>query len=54
MNLRIIAPLGVGRMLNNNGIDKVFELNWWEENVIDSDITIHAVQAQHFSARGLI
>ena len=50
---RVIAPLGVGRMLNSNGINKVFELNWWENKVIDSDITVHAVQAQHFSARGL-
>ncbi|MFP8490051.1 MBL fold metallo-hydrolase [Gracilimonas sp. Q87] len=50
---RVIAPLGVGRMLNSNGINKVFELNWWDNKVIDSDITIHSVQAQHFSARGL-
>jgi L-ascorbate metabolism protein UlaG (beta-lactamase superfamily) len=50
---RVIAPLGVGRLLNGNGINKVFELNWWEDKVIDSDITVHSVQAQHFSARGL-
>jgi len=50
---RVIAPLGVGRLLNDNGINKVFELNWWEDKVMDSDITVHSVQAQHFSARGL-
>jgi L-ascorbate metabolism protein UlaG (beta-lactamase superfamily) len=49
----VIAPLGVGRMLNYNGLKKVFELNWWDAKMIDSDITVNAVQAQHFSARGL-
>ncbi|MDR9418999.1 MBL fold metallo-hydrolase [Gracilimonas sp.] len=50
---RVIVPLGVDQYLNKEGITKTEALTWWDENPIDSDITIHAVQAQHFSARGL-
>lgn len=50
---RFVAPLGVDLLLNQEGIDNTFTLDWWESKPIDSDITVHAVQAQHFSARGL-
>jgi L-ascorbate metabolism protein UlaG (beta-lactamase superfamily) len=52
-NPRFMVPLGVDLLLNQEGIDDTYPLDWWESQPIDSDITIHAVQAQHFSARGL-
>ena len=50
---RYIVPLGVDRLLNLEGIDQTIPLDWWEAKPIDSNITVHSVQAQHFSARGL-
>lgn len=50
---RFVVPLGVDLLLNQEGINNTFTLDWWESKPIDSDITVHAVQAQHFSARGL-
>lgn len=50
---RVVVPLGVDRYLNDEGISQTIALDWWEEKPIDSDITVHSVQAQHFSARGL-
>ena len=50
---RVIVPLGVDEFLNREGIENTIALNWWDEHTIDSDLTIHSVQAQHFSARGL-
>ncbi|MAO66444.1 MAG: twin-arginine translocation pathway signal [Balneola sp.] len=50
---RFVVPLGVDVLLNQEGIDDTYPLDWWASQPIDSDITIHAVQAQHFSARGL-
>lgn len=50
---RFIVPLGVELLLNQEGMDDTYPLDWWESQPIDSDITVHAVQAQHFSARGL-
>jgi L-ascorbate metabolism protein UlaG (beta-lactamase superfamily) len=50
---RFIVPLGVDLYLNQEGIENIFPLNWWQAKTIDSDITIHSVESQHFSARGL-
>ncbi|MGN8225643.1 MBL fold metallo-hydrolase [Gracilimonas sp. BCB1] len=50
---RVIVPLGVDLYLNQEGIENTLALDWKEKQPIDSDITIHSVQAQHFSARGL-
>jgi|AntRauTorckE6833_2_1112554.scaffolds.fasta_scaffold01914_2 L-ascorbate metabolism protein UlaG (beta-lactamase superfamily) len=50
---RYIVPLGVKRLLKANWIRYIDELDWWEEQRIDTDITVHSVEAQHFSARGL-
>lgn len=50
---RFISPLGVAQLLENSGIKNTLDLDWWDEQAIDSDITVHSVQAQHFSARGL-
>ncbi len=50
---RVIVPLGVDVYLNQEGIENTVPLDWEENQPIDSDITVHSVQAQHFSARGL-
>lgn len=50
---RVIVPLGVDVYLNQEGIENTIALDWEEEQPIDSDITVHSVQTQHFSARGL-
>lgn len=50
---QFITPLGVSQLLEQSLIRYTYDLDWWEEKVIDSDITIHSVEAQHFSARGL-
>lgn len=50
---QFITPLGVGQLLERSLIRYTYDLDWWESKVVDSDITIHSVEAQHFSARGL-
>jgi len=50
---RFIVPLGVDLYLNQEGIENIFPLDWWQAKIIDSDITVHSVESQHFSARGL-
>ena len=52
---RFIVPLAVGAELEDAGIprEKIFELDWWEECNIDSNLMIAATPAQHFSGRGL-
>lgn len=48
-----ITPLGVAEFLNGHGITNTAELDWWEEQPIDGDISVAGVPAQHFSGRGL-
>ncbi|HBX66567.1 MAG: twin-arginine translocation pathway signal [Balneola sp.] len=50
---RFIVPLGVDRYLTEEGLENISPIDWWQSKPIDSDITIHSVEAQHFSARGL-
>jgi N-acyl-phosphatidylethanolamine-hydrolysing phospholipase D len=45
-----IVPLGLKTFLAEQGLRKVVELDWWEQ-VSFRDIIVHAVPAQHFSAR---
>jgi L-ascorbate metabolism protein UlaG (beta-lactamase superfamily) len=45
-----IVPLGCRDLLSENGIDKVIELDWWDEYT-PAKITL--VPARHFSMRGL-
>ncbi|MCP4150781.1 MAG: hypothetical protein GY757_23750 [bacterium] len=50
-----IVPLGVGAELEGWGVsrDKIVELDWWEEYLVDENLKIAATPAQHFSGRGL-
>ena len=50
---RFIAPLGVGALLEQWGVDpqKLIELDWWEDTTIQS-VKITSTPARHFSGRG--
>ncbi|HUO84985.1 MAG TPA: MBL fold metallo-hydrolase [Thermoanaerobaculia bacterium] len=49
---RIYVPLGNRRLLNDQGIEGVIEMGWWEEEALPP-LRITAVPVQHFSARGV-
>lgn len=48
-----ITPLGVDLYLNKKGIIKTVSLDWWNEHTASDSVDIAAVQAQHFSSRGM-
>jgi L-ascorbate metabolism protein UlaG (beta-lactamase superfamily) len=52
---KIICPLGVGEHLERWGFSKnrIMELDWNENAVLDSAFMIHCLPARHFSGRGL-
>ena len=49
---RIITPLGVRSFLERESISGITEGDWWDEHILDNDVTIQLVPAQHFSGRG--
>lgn len=53
---KIITSLGVGSHLEYWGVDKnkITELDWWQEQNIDTTISFTAAPARHFSGRGLV
>jgi N-acyl-phosphatidylethanolamine-hydrolysing phospholipase D len=50
---RFLVPLGNAKLLNENGIDSVEELDWGERARVGK-LTIHCLPAQHWSRRGLL
>jgi N-acyl-phosphatidylethanolamine-hydrolysing phospholipase D len=46
-----LAPLGLSRWLEQRGIRRVRELDWWDEADVAA-LRVGAVPAQHFSGRG--
>lgn len=46
------VPLRLKRWMNNLGITKVFELDWWDQHD-EGEFRITAVPVQHWSKRGL-
>jgi len=52
---RFIVPLGVGAQLIKWGVpvEKITELDWWENVSVTEDLVITATPTQHFSGRGL-
>jgi len=51
---RILVGLGVGRLLNEEGMAGVTELDWWDETVVSSaGIRIVFVPARHTSGRSI-
>jgi N-acyl-phosphatidylethanolamine-hydrolysing phospholipase D len=49
---RIFAPLGLGRVLRDDGIAAVTELDWWDSAPFER-VAVHCVPARHWSRRGL-
>jgi L-ascorbate metabolism protein UlaG (beta-lactamase superfamily) len=49
----IIVPLGVDLYLNQQGLTNTVALNWWEGTSLSDSVSIDAVEAQHFSSRGM-
>jgi L-ascorbate metabolism protein UlaG (beta-lactamase superfamily) len=50
---RFLVPLGNARLLESAGIDRVVELDWWDESSLDDGAKIVLVPVQHWSGRGL-
>lgn len=48
-----IVPLGVDLYLQKNGVEKTIALNWWEGTDLSESVRVDAVEAQHFSSRGM-
>jgi N-acyl-phosphatidylethanolamine-hydrolysing phospholipase D len=49
---RIFVPLRLGKVLRDEGITAVTELDWWESAPFER-LTVHCVPARHWSRRGL-
>lgn len=49
-DIRIIAPLGVGRYARDAGFTDVTELDWWQETAV-TGVTITATPARHWASR---
>jgi L-ascorbate metabolism protein UlaG (beta-lactamase superfamily) len=50
---KFIEPLGVGKFLEELGIASRTDLDWATSTMVNDDISVAAVPAQHFSGRGL-
>ncbi|XWN36589.1 MAG: MBL fold metallo-hydrolase [Balneola sp.] len=48
-----ITPLGLDLYLNKKGISNTVSLDWWQAHNIDDSVAVSAVEAQHFSSRGM-
>lgn len=48
-----ITPLGVDLYLNQKGIPKTISLDWWQAHSVNESVSVSAVEAQHFSSRGM-
>jgi L-ascorbate metabolism protein UlaG (beta-lactamase superfamily) len=51
-DVRIVAPLGHCQYLARHGLTDVVELDWWQSLDLRDGVSVNAVPAQHFSARG--
>jgi len=52
---RFIVPLGVGEHLEYWGVEpgKIRELDWWQQEVVNKEISVTATPSRHFSGRML-
>lgn len=52
---KVYCSLGVGSHLKYWGVDsdKITELDWWETQQLEKNITLTAAPARHFSGRGI-
>ncbi len=51
--VQVYCPLGVGQYLERKGIQRVTEMDWWDESTIQPGLKIVCTPAQHFSGRGM-
>jgi L-ascorbate metabolism protein UlaG (beta-lactamase superfamily) len=53
---KFIVPLGVGEHLEYWGVEpgRIIELDWWQQEIITSEVSIIVSSARHFSGRTLI
>lgn len=51
---KIVTPLGVKAMLDNESIAGATDLDWWKEMPLSDSVKVQAVPAQHFSGRGML
>lgn len=49
----VVAPLGNRAPLEAEGLDRVVELDWWQEHAVRDDVRVTLTPAQHFAARGM-
>ncbi len=51
----IYCPLGVTSHLTYWGFDEknIYEMDWWQTNILSDDVTLTAAPARHFSGRGI-
>lgn len=50
---RIFVPLGDKEWLEDNEVQNLQELDWWDHKDLNTEVTIHFAPAQHWSSRGL-
>lgn len=52
-NPLVLAGLGNGALLKKEGLDRIKEMDWWDQVKLGSGTEVVFVPAQHFSGRGL-
>lgn len=50
---QIITPLGVGAFIEQQGLGKANDMDWWQTLSLTQTLQLVCVPAQHFSGRGL-
>lgn len=51
---KVIVPLGVKKLLDQESISGAVEGDWWEEIIVAEQLQVQLVPALHFSGRGLL
>ncbi|MBL9216506.1 MAG: MBL fold metallo-hydrolase [Opitutaceae bacterium] len=49
----VVTTLGNRRWLEARGVERVVELDWWQEHRVHDGVTVACTPAQHFAARTL-
>lgn len=52
-NPKILTSLGNSEYLRSHRVKGATDMDWWDKEVINPDITVCAVPAQHFAARAI-
>ncbi len=53
-NTTFFVPLGDKKWLEDSAVHTVKEMDWWDKQVLNSDVSIYFAPAQHWSARGVL